>query len=52
MSDLISEGVASGEDAMSLLDNPKTRNLFIDDLFEVRPNKKKYVWFRLHSENN
>ena len=49
MSDLISEGVASGEDAMTLLDNPRTRNLFLDDLFEVRPNKK-YVWFRLHSK--
>ena len=36
MSYLISEGVASGEDAMTLLDNPRTRNLFIDDLFEVR----------------
>ena len=36
MSDLISEGVASGEDAMTLLDNPRTRNLFLDDLFEVR----------------
>ena len=32
---LFTEGVASGEDALSLLDNPKTRNLFIDDLLEV-----------------
>lgn len=29
------EGVASGEDALSLLDNPRTRNLFIDDLLEL-----------------
>lgn len=29
------EGVAKGEDAMSLLDNPRTRTLFIDDLMEL-----------------
>lgn len=29
------EGVAKGEDALSILDNPKTRNLFIDDLMEL-----------------
>lgn len=29
------EGVAKGEDAMSLLDNPMTRTLFIDDLMEL-----------------
>lgn len=31
-----SEGVAKGEDAMSILDNPRTRTLFIDDLMEVK----------------
>lgn len=30
------EGVAKGEDAMSILDNPRTRVLFIDDLMEVQ----------------
>ncbi|XP_048730566.2 CDK5 regulatory subunit-associated protein 3-like [Ostrea edulis] len=30
-----SEGVAKGEDAMSILDNPRTRVLFIDDLMEL-----------------
>ncbi|KAJ8307195.1 hypothetical protein KUTeg_015279, partial [Tegillarca granosa] len=29
------DGVARGEDALSILDNPKTRNLFIDDLMEL-----------------
>ncbi|XP_064617573.1 CDK5 regulatory subunit-associated protein 3-like isoform X2 [Liolophura sinensis] len=29
------EGVAQGENALSLLDNPKTRNLFVDDLSEL-----------------
>lgn len=29
------EGVARGEDALTLLDNPKTRNLFLDDLVEL-----------------
>ncbi|XP_022286338.1 CDK5 regulatory subunit-associated protein 3-like [Crassostrea virginica] len=29
------EGVAKGEDAMSILDNPRTRTLFIDDLMEL-----------------
>ena len=28
-------GVARGEDALTVLDNPHTRNLFIDDLMEV-----------------
>ncbi|KAK7092956.1 CDK5 regulatory subunit-associated protein 3-like isoform X2 [Littorina saxatilis] len=28
-------GVARGEDALSVLDNPNTRNLFIDDLMEL-----------------
>lgn len=27
--------VASGRDALSLIDNPETRNLFVDDLLEV-----------------
>ncbi|KAF5906349.1 CDK5 regulatory subunit-associated protein 3, partial [Clarias magur] len=29
------EGVARGEDALSLLENPKTRNQFIDELMEL-----------------
>ncbi|XP_076455666.1 CDK5 regulatory subunit-associated protein 3-like [Babylonia areolata] len=29
------KGVARGEDALSVLDNPATRNLFIDDLMEL-----------------
>lgn len=29
------EGLASGEEALTLLDNPKTRNLFLDDLMEL-----------------
>ncbi|KAL5009859.1 hypothetical protein ScPMuIL_012164 [Solemya velum] len=29
------EGVARGDDALSLLDNPQMRNLFIDDLLEL-----------------
>lgn len=37
------EGVASGKDALSLLDNPKTRNIFIDDLLEVMRFKKSGV---------
>lgn len=28
-------GVARGEDALSILDNPKTRSIFIDDLMEL-----------------
>ena len=31
----LEEGVAKGEDALSILDNPKTRTKFIDDLMEV-----------------
>lgn len=31
----LSGGVARGEDALSLLDNPSTRNQFIDQLVEV-----------------
>lgn len=30
------EGVARGEDALSLLESPQTRNQFIDELMEVR----------------
>ncbi|KAL3836336.1 hypothetical protein ACJMK2_021769 [Sinanodonta woodiana] len=29
------EGVARGEDALTILDNPRTRNLFLDDLYEL-----------------
>ncbi|KAL4228499.1 CDK5 regulatory subunit associated protein 3 [Mactra antiquata] len=29
------EGVAKGEEALSLLDNPKTRNLFLNDMLEL-----------------
>ncbi|XP_060578828.1 CDK5 regulatory subunit-associated protein 3-like isoform X2 [Ruditapes philippinarum] len=29
------EGTASGEEALTLLDNPAARNLFLDDLFEL-----------------
>ena len=29
------DGVAKGEDALTILDNPKTRALFLDDLLEV-----------------
>ncbi|XP_052091242.1 CDK5 regulatory subunit-associated protein 3-like [Mytilus californianus] len=29
------DGVAKGEDALSLLDNPKTRAMFLDDLLEL-----------------
>ncbi|KAK3105980.1 hypothetical protein FSP39_010044, partial [Pinctada imbricata] len=29
------EGVAKGEDALSILDNPRTRTLFIDDIMEL-----------------
>lgn len=29
------EGVARGEDALSLLENPQTRSQFIDELLEV-----------------
>jgi hypothetical protein len=30
------DGVAKGDDALSILDNPKTRALFLDDLLEVK----------------
>ena len=30
------EDVAKGKDALSVLDNPETRNIFVDDLLEVR----------------
>ncbi|ESP02849.1 hypothetical protein LOTGIDRAFT_230360 [Lottia gigantea] len=33
--DSSSDGVASGENALSILENPATRNLFLDDLFEL-----------------
>lgn len=31
----LEEGVARGDDALSILDNPSTRNLFIDNLMEL-----------------
>ncbi|KAK3578328.1 hypothetical protein CHS0354_039035 [Potamilus streckersoni] len=29
------EGVAQGEDALTILDNPRTRNSFLDDMYEL-----------------
>ena len=30
------DDIAKGKDALSVLDNPETRNIFVDDLLEVR----------------
>ena len=32
----VEEDVAKGKDALSILDNPETRNTFVDDLMEVK----------------
>lgn len=39
------EGVARGEDALSLLENPQTRSQFIDELMEVLQHNTKTLFY-------
>lgn len=39
------EGVARGEDALSLLENPQTRSQFIDELMEVLQLNTKTLFY-------
>jgi len=43
LSPAVGEGVASGREALTLLDNPLTRNLFLDDLMEVGLLKEWFI---------
>ena len=32
---LVAKGIAKGDNALTILDNPQTRNEFLNDLYEV-----------------
>ncbi|RUS91241.1 hypothetical protein EGW08_001047 [Elysia chlorotica] len=42
------EDIAKGKDALSILDNPETRNIFVDDLLELQ----SFLSQRLHELNH